>query len=82
MNYLHFALSGPPFEGGSSPATLFMSREHREALSTMEWGAAQVTSGFSLLVGEVGTGKTTLVNAFLMPISRAWVRRIRTGSPA
>jgi general secretion pathway protein A len=65
VNYLHFGLSGPPFEGGSSPARLFMSRAHREALCALEWGVAQVTSGFSLLVGEVGTGKTTLVNAFL-----------------
>jgi general secretion pathway protein A len=63
--YRFFGLSGPPFEFGSSPNTLFMSTPHREALSALEWGVAHETSGFTLLVGETGTGKTTLVNALL-----------------
>lgn len=65
MFYRFFGLSGPPFEFGSSPNTLFMSTPHREALSALEWGVAHETSGFTLLVGETGTGKTTLVNALL-----------------
>jgi type II secretory pathway predicted ATPase ExeA len=40
-------------------------RGAREALSALEWGVAHETSGFTLLVGETGTGKTTLVNALL-----------------
>jgi general secretion pathway protein A len=65
MDYKFFGLSGPPFEFGSSPNTLFMSTPHREALSALEWGVAHETSGFTMLVGETGTGKTTLVNALL-----------------
>jgi general secretion pathway protein A len=63
--YRFFGLSGPPFEFGASPSTLFMSTPHREALSALEWGVAHETSGFTMLVGETGTGKTTLVNALL-----------------
>jgi general secretion pathway protein A len=61
----HFGLSGPPFEFGSSPTALFMSAPHRGALAALEWGVAHETSGLTLLVGETGTGKTTLVSALL-----------------
>ena len=65
MFYRFFGLSGPPFEFGSSPTNIFMSTPHREALAALEWGVAHETSGFTLLVGETGTGKTTLVKALL-----------------
>src|ERR1700730_6966470 len=42
-----------------------MGRSHREALFALEWGTTRETSGLTLLVGEIGTGKTTLINAIL-----------------
>ncbi len=65
MYYSHFGLTGPPFQLTSSPAQLFMSREHREAYAALEWGLLHEPSGFTLLAGEVGTGKTTLTLAIL-----------------
>ena len=65
MYYSHFGLTGPPFQLSSSPAQLYMSREHREAYAALEWGLLHEPSGFTVLVGEVGTGKTTLALAIL-----------------
>ena len=65
MYYSHFGLSGPPFQLTSSPTSLYMSKEHREAFAALEWGLLHESSGFTVLVGEVGTGKTTLILATL-----------------
>jgi general secretion pathway protein A len=42
-----------------------MSKEHREAYAALEWGLLHESSGFTVLIGEVGTGKTTLALAIL-----------------
>jgi len=65
MYYTHFGLSGPPFQLTSSPNSLYMSKEHREAFAALEWGLLHEPSGFTVLVGEVGTGKTTLALTIL-----------------
>jgi len=65
MYYSHFGLTGPPFQLTSSPAQLYMSEEHREAYAALEWGLLHESSGFTVLIGEVGTGKTTLALAIL-----------------
>lgn len=61
MYYHHFGLNGPPFRFTPAVDALFLSREHREALALLEWGLAHEPTGFSVLVGESGVGKTTLV---------------------
>jgi general secretion pathway protein A len=78
--YKHFALSGPPFQLTSSPAALYMSKEHREGFAALEWSLLRESSGFTVLVGEVGTGKTTLVVAIL---ARQYqnVRSVYLGNP-
>jgi type II secretory pathway predicted ATPase ExeA len=65
MYYKHFGLSGPPFQLSSALTSLYMSKEHREAYTALEWGLLHESSGFTVLVGEVGTGKTTLAMAIL-----------------
>jgi general secretion pathway protein A len=65
MYYRHFGLSAPPFEFGSASDVLFMSPTHREAFAALEWGLLHETSGFTLLVGDSGNGKTTLVKRLL-----------------
>jgi general secretion pathway protein A len=47
-----------------NPAYLFMTPKHREALATLQYGLSE-RKGFTVVIGEAGTGKTTLVNAAL-----------------
>jgi type II secretory pathway predicted ATPase ExeA len=65
MYFQRFGLAGPAFESGAPPAARFLSTPYRQAYAAMEWGLLHETSGFCLLVGEPGTGKTTLVNALV-----------------
>ncbi len=63
--YRHFGLSRPPFEMVSQPNSLYLSKSHREGLAALEWGLLHEPGNFTLLMGEVGTGKTTLINVLL-----------------
>ena len=65
MYYQHFGLNGPPFQFTPSPSMLYMSQTHREGMAALEWGLMYESSGFSLLAGESGTGKTTLIASLL-----------------
>ena len=63
--YQHFyGLCELPFELTPDPKYLFLTRQHREALSTLEYGLSS-GKGVTLLIGEAGTGKTTLIRAAL-----------------
>jgi type II secretory pathway predicted ATPase ExeA len=59
-----YGLRERPFELTPNPAYLFMTPKHREALATLQYGLAG-RKGFTVVIGEAGTGKTTLVNAAL-----------------
>jgi len=54
-----FGITENPFSNTPDPKYLFMSPRHKEALAHLIYGV-QGESGFVLLTGEVGTGKTTL----------------------
>ena len=60
----YFGLKEPSFSITPDPHYLYLSREHREALAHLLYGAGE-GGGFVLLTGEVGTGKTTICRAFL-----------------
>ena len=49
-----------PFDLTPSPRFLVLTDVHREALSNLEYGIAS-RKGITLLIGEAGTGKTTLI---------------------
>jgi general secretion pathway protein A len=61
--YLEFyGLRELPFSPTPDPRFLMMTPGHREALAQLTL-AVQEGRGFAMLSGEIGTGKTTLVNA-------------------
>lgn len=62
MYYSFFDLLSPPFELGSQPNALFLGATHKEALATLMYGM-ESRKGVTVVVGEAGTGKTTLVGA-------------------
>lgn len=64
MYETHFGLKTKPFAVTPDPTFFFRGRGHREALAALAYGVEQ-RRGFGCLVGEVGTGKTTLLRALL-----------------
>ena len=63
--YRHFfGLRDSPFNVNPDPRYLYLTREIEESLASLLYGI-QTRKGFITLTGEVGTGKTTLVNRLL-----------------
>jgi general secretion pathway protein A len=64
-----FGLRERPFDLTSNPRFLLLTGKHREALSNLQYG---ITSrrGLTLLIGDAGTGKTTLVRAAVQEFER------------
>lgn len=56
-----------PFELTPDPKFLYISAGLREILASLEYGIIQ-KRGFMLLIGEPGTGKTTLINSLMQKI--------------
>jgi type II secretory pathway predicted ATPase ExeA len=59
-----FGLRANPFNVNPDPRFLFLTRHTEEALACLTYGI-QSRKGFVLLTGEVGTGKTTLINKLM-----------------
>lgn len=60
----HFELTEEPFSIAANPRFLYMSVRHREALAHLLYGIRS-DSGFVMLTGEVGTGKTTVCRCLM-----------------
>ncbi len=59
-----FKLKASPFGTSPDPKFLYMMPHTREALACLEYGIS-ARKGFTVLTGEVGTGKTTLLRRAL-----------------
>jgi len=64
MYLTHYNLKIMPFETSPDPRFIWLCEKHKEALASLKYGI-QENKGFLLLTGDVGTGKTTLINCFL-----------------
>jgi general secretion pathway protein A len=69
-----FKLQSSPFGTSPDPRFLYMMPHTREALACLEYGIS-ARKGFTVLTGEVGTGKTTLLRRALSSFS---ARRVST----
>src|SRR6516162_5595320 len=59
-----YSLNENPFNVSPDPRYLYLTKQIEEALTGLMYGI-QTKKGFITLTGEVGTGKTTLVNRLL-----------------
>ena len=57
-----FGFETRPFDLTPNPKYLVLTEAHQEALSVLDYGIAS-RKGITLLLGEAGTGKTTLIRA-------------------
>jgi general secretion pathway protein A len=64
MYTAHYKLKIKPFQISSDAAFIWLGEKHKEALATLRYGILD-NKGFLLLTGNVGTGKTTLINALI-----------------
>ncbi len=64
-----FKLRDLPFRLSPDPEYLFLSKNHARAKAYME-STIWFTDGFVVITGEIGSGKTTLIETFLKEIDR------------
>ena len=64
MYLSYYQLDRKPFQISSDPNFLWLGDKHKEALAVLRY-ALMDNKGFLLLTGDVGTGKTTLINALV-----------------
>ena len=70
MYQTYYALNKKPFEISPDPEFLWLGENHKEALAHLKYGILE-NKGFLLITGEVGTGKTTLINRIVKLIDVA-----------
>ncbi len=65
----HFGLKELPFRLSPDPTFLYLSKHHARAKAYME-STIWFTDGFVVITGEVGSGKTTLIETFLSELEK------------
>ena len=64
-----FKLTELPFRLSPDPAFLYLSKNHARAKAYME-STIWFTDGFVIITGEIGSGKTTLIETFLSEMEK------------
>jgi general secretion pathway protein A len=67
-----YSLQSKPFSLLPDPDFLYLSGKHRMALTLLEYGLTNQAS-FSIITGDIGTGKTTLIRQLLNQMERDMV---------
>ena len=65
-----YSLKEKPFNLTPSPQFLYLGESHKEALALLTYGVVE-RKGFILLTGEIGTGKTTSIQALLANLDKS-----------
>ena len=83
MYTARFGLERKPFELTPDPDFLYLSPTHQEALAALKYGIWQ-RRGLIRLVGEIGTGKSTLLRALMNELDpslrTAWINHTTVDS--
>ena len=78
----YYGLTERPFELSPDLRYLYLSEKHRDALAHLTYGVEE-RRGFVQLTGEVGTGKTTLLDALVQGLDAttkvAWLTNTTIG---
>ncbi len=69
MYYKFFGLKRNPFDIHPDPKFLYLSEKHREALSHLSY-CVMLQKPFLLLTGDIGVGKTTILNYFIASLRK------------
>ena len=64
-----FQLREQPFRLSPDPDFLYLSKAHSRAKAYME-STIWFTDGFVVITGEIGSGKTTLIETFLRELEK------------
>ena len=72
MYLSHYNLKEKPFQISTDPKFIWFGEKHREALAVLEYGVID-NKGFLLITGDVGTGKTSLINALLKRLGNDFI---------
>jgi type II secretory pathway predicted ATPase ExeA len=64
-----FQLTEPPFRLTPDPQFLFASKQHARAKAYME-STIWLADGFVVITGDIGSGKTTLIESFLSELPK------------
>jgi general secretion pathway protein A len=75
-----FGLKERPFDLAPNPRFLYVTGPQREALSNLRYGLT-TPRGLTLLLGEAGTGKTTLVQTVLSELESGKVECVLVSNP-
>jgi type II secretory pathway predicted ATPase ExeA len=67
MYQTYYNLKAKPFQMSTDPKFLWLGEKHKEALATLKYAIAE-NKGVLALTGDVGTGKTTLINALIQSL--------------
>jgi general secretion pathway protein A len=76
----YYGLRERPFDLSPNPRFLFLSKGHKEALTHLRYGLSG-RPGLTVLVGEAGTGKTTLVRAALQSVGNGDSKVVHLSNP-
>jgi general secretion pathway protein A len=80
MYQAFYGFTERPFQLTPNPRYLYLSPKHREALATLRYGLT-ASLGVTVLLGEAGTGKTTLLSAALYAERRPEHRHVVLNNP-
>jgi len=67
MYLSHYNLAYKPFQMSTDPGFLWLGEKHKEALAMLKYAIVE-NKGILAMTGDVGTGKTTLINALIQSL--------------